>query len=207
MRRVLSVACGLAVGLGLLNGGTPARAGELNVPDRAGDATAVGDRTPQQESTPRPSDPELDILNLRYSSTATELRIDLKLAKVGMPAGSIGYTYRVQFTHGAKEYEFLYQYLEAPGLQPIVFVVRETVTGDKVTCKCSGKVDGKTATLEIKADIASLSKGLKAYDSTAPAIVAGTKFTNLQNYADRITGLLLLAADWAIPPAPATFTF
>lgn len=207
VRRTLSTTGAIALTLTLVLGGSPARAGQLNVPDPAGDATAVGDRIPQQESTPRPSDPELDILNVHYSSTPTELRIDLKMAKIGHPTASVGYTYRVQFTHGAKEYEFLYQVFNVPGIDQPLFILRESATGTRINCKCSGKVNGKTATLEIRAEIASLSKAIKAHDSSAPPIGPGTKFTNLQNYADRITGFLLVAADWAIPPAPASFTF
>lgn len=203
MRKVLTSATCLLVAVGLLLGGSPARAGELSVADPKGDATAVGD----VESTPRPSDPELDILAVRYSSDAKELRIDMKMAKIGQPVGGIGFTYRLNFTHGATDYQFLYQVLAVPGIDQPAFILRSGATGDDVACRCSGKVNGKTATLEIRADIASLARGMKAFDSAAPPIGPGTKFTALTNTADRIVGCCLIAADHANPPAPATFTF
>ena len=92
MRRILTTAAVASLALAFLLGGSPARAGELSLEDPAGDATGLG----EVESTPRPSDPELDILNVKYASTPTELRIDLKMAKIGHPVGSIGYTYRAQ---------------------------------------------------------------------------------------------------------------
>ena len=200
MRRTLTTTGSILIALGLLFWGSPARAGELNVPDPEGDATAVGD----VESTPRPSDPELDILGVKYSSDAKELRIDMKMAKIGMPVAAIGYTYRLNFTHGATDYQFLYQVLVEPFNQP-VFILRSGAAGDEVSCKCSGKVNGKTATLEIRADIASLGRGMKAFDSEAPPIGPGTQFTNLTNTADRVVGCCLIAADFANPPGPFTF--
>ena len=203
MRRLTFSAAALALAIAVLTGGIPARAGELNVADPAGDATAVDD----VESTPRPSDPELDILGVHYSSNAKEFRIDMKMAKIGQPVGGLGYTYRLNFTHGATTYQFLYQVLAVPGLEQPFFGLRSGAAGDDVTCKCSGKVNGKTATLEIRADIASMARGMKAYDADAPPIRPGAKFTNLTNTADRIVGCCLIAADHANPPAPATFTF
>jgi hypothetical protein len=169
----------------------PAQAGEFKIPDPAGDATGVH----TVESTPRPSDPELDILNVAYFSDGKDLKIDLKMAKIGQPVGSAGYTYRVNFTHGGTQYQFLYQVLEGPFNTP-GFFFRSGAAGNEVTCKCSGKVNGKTATLEIRADIASMSRGIKAFDSSAPPIGPGTKFTKLNNSADRILGILV-AADLA----------
>lgn len=201
MRRTLTATGSILLALVLVLWGSPARAGELNQPDPAGDATAVGD----VESTPRPSDPELDILGVKYSSDGKEFRIDMKMAKIGQPAAAIGFTYRLNFTHGATSYQFLYQVLAVPGIDQPVFVLRSGATGDSVTCKCSGKVNGKTATLEIRADIASLARGMKAFDPGAPPITPGTKFTDLVNSADRVVGCCLVAADFANPPTPFTF--
>ena len=203
MRRTLTTAACLLTALALLIAGSPARAGELQQPDPAGDATGISD----VESTPRPSDPELDILNVSYSTTATELRIDMKMAKIGIPSASAGYTYRVIFVHGANEYEFLYQVLSVPaqGLDAPLFTLRAGVDGENIECRCSGKVNGKTATLEIRADIASLGRAIKAFDSDAPKFGPGTKIGGLANYADRILGLLI-PADRANPKEGTTFT-
>ena len=201
MRARLMTVAALLLAVAVLLVGSPARAGELNQPDPAGDATAVGD----VESTPRPSDPELDILGVKYSSDGKELRIDMKMAKIGQPIGGIGYTYRVNFTHGETQYQFLYQVLAVPGVDQPSFILRSGATGDEVSCKCSGKVNGKTATLEIRADIASLARGMKAFDPDAPPVGPGTNFTNLVNTADRILGCCLVAADFANPKGPFTF--
>lgn len=201
MRRTLTTAASMLLAIALLLGSIPARAGELNLPDPAGDATGLG----EVESTPRPSDPELDILGIKYSSDGKELRIDLKMAKIGMPTGSAGYTYRVNYTHGATDYQFLYQVLSVPGYDQPYFVLRAGVDGAEISCRCSGKVNGKTATLEIRADIVSLGKAMKSFDPDAPAFGPGTKIGGLTNYSDRILGLLV-AADWAVPKEGTTFT-
>lgn len=181
-------------------GAAPSQAGEFRIDDPAGDATGIDDL----ESTPRPSDPELDILGVSYASDGKELKIDLKMAKIGHPAGSAGYTYRVNFTHGATQYQFLYQVLVAPFDTPI-FILRSGATGDEVACRCSGKVNGKTATLEIRADIASMGRGMKAFDADAPPFGPGTKLTNLTNSADRVLGVLV-SADRANAKPEQTFT-
>ena len=177
-----------ALGVALVFVSGPVQAGEFKIADPAGDATGVN----AVESTPRPSDAELDILNVAYFSDGKQLKIDLKMAKIGQPVGAAGYTYRVNFTHGGTQYQFLYQVLVEPFNTPL-FILRSGTTGDEVVCKCSGKVNGKTATLEIRADIASMSRGIKAFDPSAPPIGPGTKFTNLNNSADRVLGLLISA--------------
>lgn len=195
-----------AVAVGLLLAGQPVRAGELVVPDPAGDATGLSDEV---RSSPRPSDAELDILEVKYASTPTELRIDMKVAKVGVPQGSQGFTYRVRFGHGGADWEFLYQVLDVPGFNQPYFTLRPgSAEGsqDSIGCKCSGKINGKTATLEIRAEIASLSRAIRAYAPDSPPIQAGTKLENLTNVTDRLTGFLLLPADWAEPADGASFT-
>ena len=192
--------------LGLLLGGQPVRAGELVVPDPADDATGLAEEV---RSSPRPSDPELDILEVRYGSTATELRIDMKVAKVGVTQASQGFTYRVRFGHGGADWEFLYQVLDVPGFNQTYFTLRPggaEGSQDSIACRCSGKVNGKTATLEIRAEIASLSRALQSHTPGTPPIKAGTKLENLNNVTDRLTALLLLPADWAEPAGGAGFT-
>ena len=195
-----------AATVGLLLAGQPVRAGELVVPDPADDATGLAEEV---RSSPRPSDPELDILEVRYGSTATELRIDLKINKVGIPQGSQGFTYRVRFGHGGSDWEFLYQVLDVPGFNQPLFTLRPggaEGSQESISCRCSGKINGRTATLEIRAEIKSLSRAIRAYDSDAPPIQPGTKLERLTNVTDRLTAFLLIPSDWAEPPAGATFT-
>lgn len=202
MRRTLTTAGAIALAVAVLVGGSPARAGELSVDDPAGDATGVDLLgTPEAQSTPRPSDAELDILNMAWRSDAKDLKIDLKLAEIGHPIGSVGYSYRLNFTHAEIDYHFLYQVLGPPDAQSVSFVFRDA-DGNVIECRCSGKVDGKTATLQVTAEIASLGRALKTNSGTA--LGPGTKLTNITGTTDRILGFLV-AVDTASAP-PATFT-
>jgi hypothetical protein len=206
LRKRLAVVliAGSALVLGVT--GLPAYAGQLTIPDPAGDATGIDSMV---RSTPRPSDPELDILNVSYATTPTELQIDMKVAKVGVPVASQGFTYRVRFGHGGKDYEFLYQVLDLPGFNRPLFALRPGgAEGSQTTiaCRCSGKVNGKTATLEIRAEINSLSRGIRAHSPGAPPIGPGTKLTNLVNVTDRLTAFLLFPADYAEAKSGTTFT-
>ena len=206
MLRPMRKLCALiTAALGLVLVVQPVRAGELVLPDPAEDATGLSEDV---RSSPRPSDPELDILEVKYGSTATELRIDMKVAKVGVPQGSQGFTYRVRFGHGGADWEFLFQVLAVPGFEQPYFTLRPgSAEGsqDSIACKCSGKVNGRTATLEIRAEIASLSRAIQSYKAGTPPIKPGTKLENLSNVTDRLTGFLLLPADWAEPAEGATF--
>lgn len=175
---------------------SPARAGELRLKDPAGDATGVH----SVESTPRPADAELDILGLDWTSDAKELRIDLDLAKIGHPVGSVGYSYRINFTHDGARYHFLYQVLGPPENQFVDFFFRRGST--VIECRCSGKVNGKTATLEVVADINSLGRAIKA-DGGAQ-LGPGTRITGIDASTDRIIGILV-AVDQLVAPPNTTF--
>src|SRR5687768_5465326 len=103
MRKALTATSCLLLAVAVLLAGVPAQAGELMVVDPAGDATGVDIfGNPEAQSTPRPSDAELDILGMAWRSDGTNLKADLKLAKVGHPVGSIGFTYRLNFTHAGQ---------------------------------------------------------------------------------------------------------
>jgi hypothetical protein len=199
MKRLLlagAAACALAATA------LPAQAGELSIADPAGDATGL-DLIGQSafQSTPRPSDGELDILGLKALSDAKDLKFNLKLAKIGHPTGSAGFSYRVNFTHDGKAYHFLHQVFGPAGADTTGFVFRQGNT--VIECRCSGKVNGKTATLEITAEIASLGRALKANGTSQ--LGPGTKLTNVFATTDRIVGFLV-AVDRVSSPANTTFT-
>jgi hypothetical protein len=197
--RITATALALILGFGV---GLPARAGELNVVDPAGDATGFDlINEPTFRSTPRPSGGELDILGLKAFTDGKDLKFHLKLAKVAHPTGSAGFSYRVNFTHGGKAYHFLHQVLGPPGAETVSFFFRQGST--VIECRCSGKVNGKSATLEITAEIASLGRALKA--NGTPQLGPGTKLTNVYGTTDRIVGFLV-AVDRVEPPANTTFT-
>ena len=192
----------VALALALLASAIPARAGDLRVEDPAGDANGfdvTGDR--ELESTPRPSDAELDILGLTWFSDAKELRLSLKLAEIAHPVGSAGFSYRLNFTHDGRNYHFLYQVFGPPESQFVDFFFRRDNT--VINCRCSGKVNGKTATLEVTAELASLGKAVKA-DGAAP-IRPGTKITGISGSTDRILGFLV-AVDQVHAPDGTAFT-
>ena len=201
MRRIAISAVCILTALGLLLSGGPARAGELAVADPAGDATGLDLLgMPEAQSTPRPSDAELDILGLTWRSDAKDIKIDLKLDKIGHPVGSIGYTYRVNFTHAGHDYHFLHQVLGPPESQNVSFAFREGST--VIECRCSGKIDGKTATLQVTAEIGSLGRALKA--NGGESLGPGTKLTGISASTDRIVGFLM-AVDVAAPAGDAPF--
>lgn len=202
MRKFLVSTGTVLLAVALLMAGSPAQAGEFNLPDPAGDATGVF----VVESTPRPSEEEVDILGVKYTTTANELQIDVKMAKVGVPVGSIGFAQRVGFTHSGVRYHFLHQVTDAAGaLTGNFFALRQGST--EIPCKCSGKINGKTATLEIRADIASLSRALKSFNADSAPIGPGTEFTALTNSADRVMGVALVAVDYADAAPEATLKF
>ena len=199
LRRTVGI---LALASVLLTGVMPARAGQLQVEDPAGDANGfdvTGDR--ELESTPRPSDAQLDILGMTWWSDAKELRLNLKLAEIAHPVGSAGFSYRLNFTHDGRNYHFLYQVFGPPESQFVDFFFRRDTT--VLNCRCSGKVNGKTATLEVTAEIASLGKAVKA-DGAAP-IGPGTKITGISGSTDRILGFLV-AVDQVHAPDGTAFT-
>lgn len=200
-RAVTALCCLLATALAFASS-PPARAGELRVKDPAGDATGFDlAGNPEAESTPRPSDAELDILEGTWSSDGKDFKIGLRLAAIGHPIGSAGYSYRLNFTHADVAYHFLYQVLGPPDAQTVSFFFRQGST--VIDCRCSGKVDGKTATLNITAEIASLGRAIKA--SGGAPLGPGTKLTKLSGSTDRILGFLV-AVDRVQPAAGTTFT-
>lgn len=192
----------IALAVAIIFAGGPARAGEMKIVDPAGDANGFF----PVKSTPRPSEPELDILGVHYASTPTEFKIDVKMAKIGVPAGSVGFSHRLGFTHSGVSYHFLHEVDEIPGVRSAsALLLRQGATA--IPCKCSGKINGKTATLEVRADIASLSRALKSFNPASDPIGPGTEFTRLTNTADRVMGVALIAVDWAEAAPDATFKF
>lgn len=71
---------------GLLLTPTPTRASSLSYSDQPGDATAIGDT-----DLPRPSDPQLDLLEISWSTTADELAIDTRVGELDEPVASNGW--------------------------------------------------------------------------------------------------------------------
>ena len=201
MRKFVISTLAAVSALALLLAGSPVRAGEMNIDDPAGDANGFF----PVESTPRPSEEELDILGVKYSSTATEFKIDMKMAKIGIPVASAGFSYRLGFTHSGTSYHFLFERDEVPGASGSAFLLRQGAT--PIPCRCSGTINGKTATLEVKAEIASLSKALKSFNPDSDPIGPGTEFTGLSNTADRVMGVALIAVDWAKAAPDASFKF
>lgn len=202
MRKFLTTAGCVLVAVGLLLLGAPAQAAELTVADPAGDATGLDLLgMPEAESTPRPSDAELDILGMSWVTDAKDLKIALKLASIGHPVGSAGFSYRLNFTHAGVDYHFLYQVLGPPEAQTISFFFRQGST--VIECRCSGKIDGKTATLNVTAEIGSLGRAIKA--NGGEMVAPGTKFTDISGSTDRILGFLV-GVDYARPAPNTIFT-
>lgn len=192
---VLSVCLGLTLTTG------PAQAAEYSFPDAADDATGL-----TVESTPRSSDPELDILSVQFSSDATSLSAVVKLAALGTPAAATGATRTAGFTYEGAEYWFRFQAPQAP-MDTVVasgFFFRKGA--DTIPCgRCSGKLDAKTNSVRFTAEFKSMTAGMKSMDSGVTPIGPGSKITALTSETYRTIANTAHMADAAVPPGELEF--
>lgn len=191
----------LLAGLSLLLAGTPAQAAEFSFPDPAGDATGL-----QVESTPRPSDPELDILSVSFSSDDKSLTAVIHLEALGTPQGATGATRTAGFTYEGNEYWFRFQAPQPPAdnVAASGFLFRKG--GDTIPCgRCSGKLDPKTKTVRFNAEFKSMTAGMKSMDPDITPIGPGSKITALTAETYRSIVLLAPYADGATPAGEVEF--
>lgn len=180
----------------------PANAATLTFTDAKGDATGF-----VVESTPRPSDPELDILAVSFRTTADTLFVVAKFDKLGTPQLATGATRTINFTYDEADYEFRYQSPAPPQDQVSAtgFFFRDSL-GMSIPCgRCSGKLDLKAATLSITAPFSSMSAGIKTSKATSPAIKPGVKFSNLNAESLRTISLEGFSADVAAAKPETVF--
>lgn len=202
MRKFLISSIAALVALGLLMTGTPAQARSLSWTDPAGDATGIG----PVASTPRPSDPSLDLLNVSYTTTGDSLLLTSRVQKFGSPDASVGSTFRWNFTYNDISYNVA---LQMPGnggenvfASGPVFWKGSTNLG----CgRCSVKNDAKANTVGVIIPFKSLTSGMKSADSGQKPVGPGSNFERLSAISQRIAGATL-TADTATPKEGTTFT-
>lgn len=201
MRRALP--SGLAILLLVAAGAAPTRAGALSYLDPAGDATALGDVSP-----PRPSDPELDLLDVSWSTTSDDLVVDSTLAAIGEPIGSNGWAIAQFFHYEGIDFEVLAQDVGAPTSSVFGDGVYLRVAGDSTTeypCVCRFIVRPDSPRVTVTVELHSIGSAVKVVDPTTPRPAVGAQFSDLRTTSYRVTGVLL-AADRAAAPEGETLT-
>ncbi|HUR50282.1 MAG TPA: hypothetical protein VMY88_12245 [Acidimicrobiales bacterium] len=180
----------------------PSRAGTLSYADPADDATAVA-----ETQAPRPSDPELDLLDVSWSTSADELVVTTSLTALGDPAASDGWAIGHYFTYEDLRFEVLVQ--SSGAATSTVFGpsgVYLRPAGDSTTeypcvCRFTAHPDRPAVTAHI--ELHSIVSAVRASDPSLPRPAAGSHFTELETTSYRILGVLL-SADHAIAPEGAS---
>ena len=161
-KRILVMAvvlASLAAG-GLASPGTAASS--VDWEDPAGDANGA----PEVESTPRPSDPELDVLYASFAVQGENMVASARLERLGTAPGSFGSIYRFYFTHKDATYYLMartnipeYPYASTPAFY------RAGATGvqddEELKCDCKVTFDNKSNTVSFAIKMAPLKKTLK----------------------------------------------
>ncbi|HUR48896.1 MAG TPA: hypothetical protein VMY88_05095 [Acidimicrobiales bacterium] len=155
---------------------------------------------PEVESSPRPSDPELDVLNVSFVHKGENLVASLKLERVGIAAGSFGSVYRWYFKLKDSEYYFMARsataeydqlYYSTPGFYRVDPL---GVEDEELRCDCKASFDNKTNTVSFAIKWEGIKKTLKGGELSS---LYALTFRRYPNFID---------ADTARAPEKATFT-
>ena len=144
--------------------GVPSRA-SAEWEDEAGDATAL----PEMESSPRPSDAELDILFASYTVSGENIVASVRLEAIGEAPGSGGSVYQFHFHYKGQRY-YMQSLTGSPEYSqlflgnPRFYRANDDPTGDpeELRCDCKASVDQKTKTAIFSIKTASVAKILKS---------------------------------------------
>lgn len=151
----------------------PARASELSWEDPAGDATAVGfEQVPGGETSPRPSDPELDIRTIAFTVRGDSIVATARMEAGGFPKASGGSVWRFYFTHKQDQYFFQALAGTAEYSQVFTSVPRfyrvtpddpdPTSNGEELRCDCKMTVKVDQGTVEFAIKSSAVAKPLKS---------------------------------------------
>jgi len=149
--------------------------------DPAGDANGL----PRVESSPRPSDPELDVLNASFALKGDSLVAAARVQKMGIAQGSFGSVYRFYFKHKTSSYYFQARtataeydqlYYSTPGFY------RESADGvtdpEVLKCDCKASFDTKTNTATFSIKTEGIRKTLKGGDMTGLYVQTYRRYPN-----------------------------
>ncbi|MBW3537558.1 MAG: hypothetical protein KY395_07305 [Actinobacteria bacterium] len=179
---------------------TPVKAGSLTYTDPGGDATAVDNYDP-----PRPSDPELDILEVAWSTTAEELVITTTLETIGEPIASNGWAVAHYLDYEGIRFEILVQDVGTPSDAVFgdgVYLRRAGDSSTEYPCVCRTFSEPETAQVHVFVELHSLGSAARFVDPRIRRPGPGAIFSDLETVSYRILGALF-ASDRA-EPAPDT---
>ena len=186
----------------LLLSPTPSRAGAVSYSDPEGDATGVYSLAP-----PRPSDPELDLRAVTWSTTADELIVTTSLTALGEPLASDGWAVTHYLEYAGIQFEVLIQDVGTATSTIFgpdgVYLRPANDSSTEYPCVCGFTLDAKQAKVTLRVELHSIGSAARYVDPRAPRPTAGAKFTDLRTTSFRVAGALL-AADHAAPPDGAT---
>ena len=179
----------------------PVKAGGLAYEDAAGDANELF-----EVATPRPSDPELDVLHVDWSTTAVALTIVTRFTELGEPLASNGSAYIHSFVYEGQRYEFLQQVSGSPSDSVFPAGLYFRPTDDPTTefscSNCSARFDYSAKTLTITAGLKSMAMAFREYQPDAPRFGRDSVLEAPITTTQRFLGLFF-TADHASPPAGA----
>lgn len=200
MRKFLTTAVGLGLAALLVAGGSPARAAGTEYKDPAGDATGLS----ATETSPRPSEPELDFTDVSYVSDGTNFTVSSKVQKLADPVASGGAAYRWSWNYDGIKYELVLQLPTPPTDTAFVRggIFRGNGTTIETNC-CKTKYDAKTNTVAVTLSLTSIAKGVKTTSPDSPKFGPGSSIEIVEAISQRSMGALLVSVDWA-RPAPGT---
>ena len=153
----------LAVAAAVVASGSPAQANS-SWEDPAGDATAISVEAVAVESSPRPSDPELDIRTVGFALEGDSIVATAAMEAGGYPSASGGSVWRFYFTHKKDQYFFQAlsatpEYSNVFGSVPRFYRVTPedpdpTSNGEELRCDCKMAIDveGGKVRFAIKAE-------------------------------------------------------
>ena len=200
MRRTLAVVIGV---LAVLVPALPARAGApLQWNDASGDATGF-----LVSPTPLPSEPSLDVTQVRLQSDAKTFTWSAKVQKLTAdpPTGATGHHFRFLFTYADTSFGVLIAD-DAIGGKTTTFCSDCTV--DDFTCRnCVGTVDRKAGAVVFRAPIDSLTAAVRQADRSLPPIGPNSRFELLSVVSQRSLFFVTPTADQTAAPEGAAFLF
>ena len=190
LRPAFLVAC--AVGLSLALSAPAPAAGSLNWADEPGDATGLDPLPPPGDglvtSTPRPQDEGLDLLAASAVSDGQAIVFTARTATDALPVGASGSTIRFLFSFDGVGYQFIAQRTAADFSAAItsgVFLRSREARSPELPCReCTVKYDPKTASVIVRAQVASLASGIRQH-SGSKKFGPGASLTDLVVLAQR----------------------
>ncbi|HUQ40273.1 MAG TPA: hypothetical protein VM030_08970 [Acidimicrobiales bacterium] len=201
-RRSLIAVVNVAV-IGAWLGGAavpPAHAGaSVSFTDPAGDATGLdplpGSQEPVLESTPRPSDPELDLVAVAWTADAKNVTVLAKVGQLGAPPVGIGTVFRFWFSYSNQPFQLIAQLPSGPATSTTttgLFMRARMPTSAELNCRdCRVSYDAKSSSIKVTASIAGLSAGMRQQSAALKALKPGATLTGLAVLGQRLG----LAAD------------